>query len=786
MATIATPRQQSRSLTSELGEILPGALLILLMTGAVVYALSVSGWGPGLEVLRPMALLGLLVGVIFARMRWLPGWAAHLLSGALALTWAVQLLGDLMDERLLTWRDRGTDLLIRGLIWARVLGSGGRGEDILLFVFVLCLLAWALAYWTAWAVLRRGQVWRPIILNAVLALVNYTYVLPKPTLAFFVFLAAALLLLVYQNVLQRQALWDAQRVEYPDLLPVRFLWSSALVCGLLITLTAVLPGQVSVDRATRTWTLLSSPFKAAREGWEDMFSTITAPPGAGSGAFTSRGATLGGARQLTSEPVMEVRSTEYDYWRAVAFDTYDAKGWRNTVGEQARSTLGVSTPEQARTPRAAGEQNPLGDIRARRVITQTFTLAKDRLDDLLMVGGSALSLSVPSLVEHNYLADPNGPGFRPNFDEIALIVATERLRASDTYSVTAMMSFADVTSLRTVGDTYPFWVREHYLQVPTSLSPRTVELAARVVAENGARTPYDKAIVIQDYLRTLPYNEAIPTPPADQDPVDWFLFQQREGYCDYYASAMVLMLRSQGVPARWVRGYAGGEFDAERGVYVVRESVAHSWPEVYFPGFGWERFEPTPASYTNLPQRPLTSQFGQDSADAAGGFVPEAPDPGRFEDLDGGLDQGASTGVSAAEPLVPTGMGQPLTIAAAVLGLLALGAGALGWRWRRETRGLSRAGAAYAGMALLASWGGLGQEPHRTPQEYGERLGGALPEHRHTIRQIAGAYAAERYSATATGAALPPEEDERELRDALVRNIFGSLAARLPQPRERA
>jgi hypothetical protein len=187
----------------------------------------------------------------------------------------VQLLGDLMDERLDTWRDRGTDLLIRTLIWARVLGSGGRGEDILLFVVALCLLCWALAYGTAWAVLRRGAVWRPIVLNAVVALVNYTYVLPKPTLAFFVFLAAALLLLVYQHVLQRQAHWDAEGVEYPDLLAVRFLWSAALVCGVLIALTAMLPGSVSIDRATRTWELLSGPFRAARASWEDMFSTIT-------------------------------------------------------------------------------------------------------------------------------------------------------------------------------------------------------------------------------------------------------------------------------------------------------------------------------------------------------------------------------------------------------------------------------------------------------------------------------------------------------------------------------
>ncbi|NTU85131.1 MAG: transglutaminase domain-containing protein, partial [Chloroflexales bacterium] len=568
----ARPRA-ARTLGGELAAVLPGALLILLMTGAVVWSLSVSSWASGLDVLRPMALLGLLVGIIFARLPWLPGWLAHLLSAALALTWAVQLLGDQMDGRLLTWRDQATDLIIRVIMWARVLGSGGRGEDILLFVLVLCLLVWALAYSTAWMTLRRGLTWRPIILNAVVALVNYTYVLPKPTAAFFVFLCAALLLLVYQHVLERQAAWDARHVEYPDLLAVRFLWSAALVCGLLIALTAILPGQVSIDRATRTWALLSGPFKAAREGWEDMFSTISAPPGAGSGAFTSRGATFGGARKLTADVVMEVRSTGYDYWRAVAFDKYTGQGWQNTVGEQARAALGVGTPEQARTPRAPDEPIPVSETLGRREIAQRFTLAADRPDDLVMVGGTARSVSVPTLVEHNYLDAASGQA--PNFDETALIVARERLREGQTYTVTALMSFADVASLRAAGGEYPQWVRERYLQLPDIVTPRTRELAAQVVAAAGADNPYDIAVAIQGYLRTLTYNETVPSPPAGSDPVDWFLFQQREGYCDYFASAMVVMLRAQGVPARWARGYAGGEFDAERGVYVVRENVAH-------------------------------------------------------------------------------------------------------------------------------------------------------------------------------------------------------------------
>jgi transglutaminase-like putative cysteine protease len=775
----ATPYPQSsqRSLSSELATVLPGALLLLMMVSPVVWALSVSNWAPGLDLLRPMALLGLIVGVVFARLPRLPAWLAHLLSAALALTWAVQLLGPLMDTRLTTWRDYATELLIRSAIWARVINSGGRGEDILLFVFVLCLLVWVLAYSSAWMVLRRSWTWRPMLLNATVALVNYTYVQPKPTLAFFIFLCAALLLLVYQHVLQRQAAWDAQQVEYPDLLALRFLSAAAVVVGLLIALTAALPGEVSIDRATRTWTTISSPFRAAREGWEDLFSTISAPPGAGSGAFTTGTAPLGGARQLTTDLVMEVRSTEYDYWRGAAFDKYTGSDWQNTVGEQARATLGVATREQARTSRAADETIPLFDTFARRPISQTVTLATDRLDDLIMVGGMASSVSIPTMVEHNYLRE--GTASIANFDETALIVSNERLRAGQSYTVTALVSFADVAGLRAAGSDYPAWVRERYLQLPETVTERTYELAARLVAEAGARTPYDQAMLFQDYLRTIPYNENIPVPPPDADHVDWFLFTQREGYCDYFASAMVVMLRAQGVPARWVRGYAGGEFDNERGVYQVRENVAHSWPEVYFPGYGWERFEPTPAGYTSPPLRPLTTAFGADASEQG---LPLPPSPtNRFDDLDAGLEPDIAPVEIQAVPTRPgLDLGHPLMIAASLLGTLLLLAGAVYARWRYELRGLSQAGTLYAGMALLAGWSGLPQSAQRTPLEYGATLATALPEHGTTIERIATAYAREQYGGPATAptrlfsshsARLPAEEELRALHHALLRRI---------------
>ncbi|NTW03326.1 MAG: transglutaminase domain-containing protein [Oscillochloris sp.] len=746
-----------------------------------MYSLAISKWAPGLSVLIPMSLPGFLLGVIFARIRWMSSWLAHLLSILLALVWCVHLLGTQMSPALNTWRDQGTELLIRTLIWSRVMINGGRGEDLLLFVAALCLLCWALAYDSAWMIFRQNKTWRTVTLNAVLALINYTYVLPKPDLPFFIFLGAALLLLAYQHVVQRQAQWEAQQIEYPDLLPIRFLWSAAIVCGLLIVITATLPGSVTVDRATRTWETLSRPFKLARQQWENAFATLNAPPGAGSGAFTARSAQLGGSRQLNDGLVMTVHSTSFDYWRAVAFDKYSDGRWQNTTGEQARAALSAGTPEQARTLFEPNAPIALNNTAGRQVVTETFTLNQDRSDKLVFVGGSAHMLTLPVLVEHNYLSGESQA--IPNYDDIALIAAQNDLRAGTTYTVTALVSKADIQSLRASGTDYPLWVRERYLQIPDSITARTREHATQIVTESGANTPYDKAIAIQNDLRILRYNESIPAPPAGAEPVDWFLFTQREVYCDYYASSMVVMLRSLGVPARWVQGYAGGVFNSERGVYEVRENVAHSWPEVYFPGFGWERFEPTPASYTVEPIRPLAAAFGEDTSDDLSSLEPgPVPDPERLEQLDEGLQQEQAT-VTLPSTTLTQDWRPTLAIGGGIGGLLALVGIAIYTRWRYELRGLSQITATYAGMELLASWGGSGQAPHSTPAEYATQLASKLPAHRTTILQIAAAYQAERYHHHRIN--LPTPEDKRALYKDLIRHIFANLGKRLPQARSR-
>ncbi len=782
MKKMNTMVSEQRDVPVSIWWVLPGVIIIALMNGAVVRSLAESGWASGLTILPAVGALALAAGVGLAIWRRLNALAAHSLSAALAMIWIVQQLGPLMDSRLLGWRDQAAELLIRVISWARVLANGGRGEDILLFVAALALLCWWLAYATAWAVFRRRQPWPMIIANGAVFLVNYTYVLPKPDVEALILIASALLLLVYHHVMQRQRVWESQRISYPDLLPLRALWAATVVGAALIGLTALLPAQIPAEQARQTWDTLRQPFRLARAAWEDAFSTINAPPGAGSISFTTRTAPLGGARAPGLDLVMKVRSTRLEYWRAVAFDRYDGSGWANTTGELARAALGATTAEQVRTPLAAGDSIALNDRRARRVITQTITLAQDRNDNLLLAGGAVSQFSVPAQLEHFIMRDSNG-GIVPIYDDLALATAATPLVAEMTYTVTALVSFADVQTLRAAGTDYPQWVRERYLQLPASLPARVRAEAARVIAAANAETPYDQAIAIQEYLRRFTYSEDIPPPPSTVDLVDWFLFEQRSGYCDYFASAMVVMLRSVGVPARWVRGYASGDFDPDEGVYIVRENVAHSWPEVYFPGIGWERFEPTAADYTTPPQRPLQSVFGTEEEEGAvaGGAV---PNPGRFEELEDDPLAASSGSGAGLDPVVTgrssdTGSGegmQWLFTLLAVIGGIGGMIGLLRLQLAYELRGLRLAAAAYAEMSWFAGWAGLGQRSAETPLEYARRLAAALPEHAATIHAIASAYVAERYR---RGAAtrVPPDEARQMLQRSLLRYALRRLIA---------
>lgn len=137
---------------------------------------------------------------------------------------------------------------------------------------------------------------------------------------------------------------------------------------------------------------------------------------------------------------------------------------------------------------------------------------------------------------------------------------------------------------------YPTGISETYFDSPRYSSPACTRPRQSLTA--NAATPYDKAKAIERYLRTYPYSlECQLRPRQNQDVADYFLFELKKGYCDYYATSMVVMSRSVGLPARLVIGYANEIYNARSAQYTIREADAHSWVEIYFTEVGWVEFE---------------------------------------------------------------------------------------------------------------------------------------------------------------------------------------------------
>jgi len=350
------------------------------------------------------------------------------------------------------------------------------------------------------------------------------------------------------------------------------------------------------------------------------------------------------------------------------------------------------------------------------------------------------------------------------------------LRQGDTYDVTSRVSTADMESLRSAGANYPAWVTESYMQLPDTISEETKQLAADLTAPYD--NAFDKSLAVRDYLRSnITYNDQIAAPPEDVEPVHYTLFESKEGYCTYYASAMAVMLRSQGIPARVVSGYAQGDFDEESSSYRVRANNAHTWVEVYFPQYGWIEFEPTAA--IPVIERPETSGGGD--AFASPVFNREAAP------LDDGIDPRLSEedpGIALDGLPDPSNAGINFPVWQALLAvLILLAAGILvfiGYELNRRAEGdIDRS---YGRLGFWAGLLGILYGPSDTPYERAERMTAVVPQGQAPIRKLTHEYVRKQFSgAYQTDEGFDPRQQWRELRPILMKE---SLAVRYRRWRE--
>ena len=274
-------------------------------------------------------------------------------------------------------------------------------------------------------------------------------------------------------------------------------------------------------------------------------------------------------------------------WRGVALNEYDGRAWSLTTprDRNAERTQGRSTNE-----------SPESDATFDRL--HLIDIAPENSNAFVVEQKVVLEpLSTDTLFATKRPFKLRGPIAAVSRDRNTDALSAAGLKGRTIYTVSSDISSPSEQELRLdVPASSRDAIRGFYLKTP-KLDPRITQLVREIT--RNAPTPYDKARAIENYLKTA-FHYTLDLTTGGPDPLAEFLFQTREGHCEYFATAMVIMLRTLEIPARIVNGFQMGEYNELNDMYAVRESDAHSWVEAYFPRTdSWIEFDPTPSAGIN-------------------------------------------------------------------------------------------------------------------------------------------------------------------------------------------
>ncbi|MFZ1865477.1 MAG: DUF3488 and transglutaminase-like domain-containing protein [Polyangiales bacterium] len=464
---------------------------------------------------------------------------------------------------------------------------------------------------------------------------------------------------------------------------------------------------------------------------------------------------LGGFGTIRDDPTVVMRVTMKDLpnppplaielrLRGTSFDRYQEGRW-------------------SRTPSRGSEVQRLGDqyilFRPPEHEDQEYEIILDPMDEsVLFIPEGAVALQVPPAVRsgrNRYRKIVHAPGFDVRY--------RGGLDSSLTYKV-----FAD-PGRRGLKERAPKSLRQRYLEVPDGYE-RVVELAQRVAA--GASAPLEKARRVQRYLREGDFRYTLDQPNTEgKDPLHVFLFEAKAGHCEYFSTAMAIMMRALGVPARNVTGFLGADYNPYGNYYAVRNGNAHSWVEVYTGG-RWITFDPTPAS-----REAFATQSGfvvklrqmmdalrvrwaeyvveyniRDQAQALRGMLDWYRSHRRDWSLDRASEGDAGEGEDAQLGPIPFRADWRWFIGVMTI----FGVGVLFVRWRQKQRRESRAGRhldpdrdravrLYLSLENSLRSAGHARPPDVTPAEHAQALGKSGFPAAEEVREVTDAYLAARF-----------------------------------------
>ena len=581
--------------------------LLLLLLHTLAARLVITSWTPYLHLTQSIASIGVVIGLAagysnFRRRtaRWLSFFYMILM---LPLLWTLVIDQDVSLEE--QFASVGGRLLFSFTEFV----SRRPVEDPLFFVSIMTILFWVISASAGFQLTRRQNFLAVILPSAIgiLIIQNYDSRVPSRLWLLAFFALMALFLLGRLNFLADRKRWREKRIFLSPENSTDLTGSIAIAAGLIIFTAWTIPFTISrIDSARQAWNRVTRPWHDFTRKMQNAVSALESPSGGKPGEFFGSELALGRGFPLSDTIMFEVKVPDLApadkppryYWRGRIYDRYDDGQWSTSASSREEFSPLDADPivpdSEGRTP-------------------QNFVIKTGESRFSLLYGPS----------QPVWFSRPRAFTFSPAGEARDIITwnSSPALLPGETYQVLSILNNPNIRQLRGAGTDYPEWVTNRYLQLPEGFSPRIRELAANVTSEEAS--PYDKAVAVTRYLReTIKYSPTVPLPPRRADPLEWILFEHRQAYCVYYATAEVLMLRSLGIPARMAVGFTQGSGSTDlRDVneeeilgqerYTVRKKNAHAWPEVYFPGIGWVEFEPT-GNQTPL-DRPAAPQISTDN-----------------------------------------------------------------------------------------------------------------------------------------------------------------------------
>jgi len=738
-------------------------LLLLLSVMLAVWSVGSVQWVAPTPGLYLLALWGVLLGLLLAKIRF-NGWVLAICGIVLGIYLSFYQLTSLVEGA--TSLNRHAEVANHLFVWASAFVKGDAISDTLPLSFLLLFSSWVVGFICSWSFFRRHNIWGAVLPSGIIMVINFASFLPGAhRFLLYPYLFVVCLLVARLFVLEREHDWGHRSVQRfpPD---SRLLPNALRFALVVVVITCLLPStSAKVAPVAAVWETINSPVKVIGEEFGRSVGGLPTE-GMGSGHSFGPSQPFTGSTRMGEESVLTVEAPFPIYLRAKSYDVYTHEGWETSATEMVSAEATTIQPAEGESQNwqevevrvtahfllAAEEPVYLGgdvvdmsvdyQLEVSQPASYRISLAASeadlarRTEDLPFdVGEAVWRLWEMNSASHDTLTSSDIMTALP---EDMLLVSWESgtegvetftverrvpipadilsvrtvgpISAGDSYRATVGVSTAAESDLSAAGTGYPGWILDRYLQLPTAMPSRVMDLAQALTKD--LETPYEKTVAIRDYLRNLEYTLDIEAPPDGTDGVDYFLFEQEKGYCQYFASAMAVLLRACGVPSRMVAGYGPGEQQYDPGditgrgpgawqdlqqTFAVRNS--HSWTEVFFPGYGWIPFEPTPV-------RPIIVR---------GEFVFPPQDTEGGSDSTIGPD-GAETG----DPWNARLLGIPLGVA-----LLAV----VVWLgWRRLLGQVSEPRVAYSRIGYLAALGGMGPRENLTPQEYGRSLAAVVPE----------------------------------------------------------